>query len=295
MQGYNGFYYPDRPITRAEFAAFINRSFNLTEAAKINFIDLKDTHWAYPHIAIAVQANYIQGYSDHTVQPDQKITREEAAVMVYKLLKIENGTQNATIPFKDHAAISDWSKEAVLALSQNSIIKGRGNGNFDPQGHLTRAEAVTLLESALNYAASQVMVYDTPGQYGPDTGVAVIKGSVIVASPGVTLRNVIIEGDLTVAETVGDGDAYFKNVSVRGTTYIYGGGPESVHFEDSVLVWIWVDERDGIVRVVASGNTVVEYVEVHSPVKLEESSLTNSGFANVEISEGLPVSTPEFI
>ncbi len=263
LKGYNGTYNPDRAITRAELVTLINRSFELTEPTEIKFSDLKPAHWAYPQIAIAVNTGYVQGYDNQTIRPDQVVAREEAAVMVAKLLEPEQSNLSELDQFKDAALISTWSKTAILALLHKSIVVGNAQGNFVPQGKLTRAEAVTLLEKAIGFTKPKNTVYVTAGVYGPATGTETLKGDVIVSTPGVTLQNIVIEGNLTITDGVGEGEAFFKKVTVKGTTTIQGGGPNSIHFEDSVLVRISIDKRDGTVRIVVAGETTVQFVVVH--------------------------------
>lgn len=289
LKGYNGAYYPDQPITRAELITLINRSFKLSEKAEIKFTDLVPSHWAYDQIAIAVKAGYVKGYDDQTIRLDQPISREESAVMVTALLELDSSSLSDLSQFKDAASISEWSKPAILALLSKTIIVGNKEGNFTPKGKLTRAEAVTLLEKAIEYAnLSTDAAYSAAGVYGPETGTETIKGNVIVSAPGITLQNIIIEGNLTLTEGIGEGDAFLKKVTVKGETTIQGGGLNSIHLEDSVMVRISIDKKTGTVRVVVSGESSIQSVVVHSPVKLEESSLTNSGFANVELSKDLP-------
>ncbi|GIP05565.1 hypothetical protein J28TS4_39720 [Paenibacillus lautus] len=288
LQGYNGKFNPDRPVTRAELVTLINRSFEVSEPSSISFKDLETSHWAYDQIARAVKAGYIDGYNDNTVRPDHTVTREEAAVMVAKLTELVSAETVPATDFKDDSSISKWSKPAVSALAEKAVITGSAKGNFNPQGKLTRAEAVTLLDKSLEYKVPTDITYDKAGTYGPTAGVETIKGNVIVAAPGVTLQNVVIEGNLTLTEAVGEGDAFFKKVNVKGTTTIQGGGANSVHFEDSVLVRVSVDKQTGTVRVVVVGESAIQHVVVHSPVKLEESSVTDSGFANVEIAKNMP-------
>ncbi|MBW5448488.1 S-layer protein [Cohnella sp. CFH 77786] len=287
LKGDNGSYYPNRPITRAELITLINNALKLTEKTEIQFQDLKSTHWAYAQVAIAVKAGYAGGYSDHTIRPDQAITREESAVMVAKALQLAAGSSDQLAPFKDLASVAEWSKPAVAALVSHSIIRGDTNGNLAPKAKLTRAEAVTMLNQATTVVGTAT-VYSKAGVYGPETGTETLHGDVVVSSPDVTLRNLVIEGNLTLTEGVGEGEAYFKKVTVKGTTKIQGGGQNSVHFEDSVLVRIIVDKRTGTVRVVAFGDSSIDTVVVNTPVKLEEAGITDSGFKNVELSSGLP-------
>src|SRR5690606_29199190 len=162
------------------------------------------------------------------------------------------------------------SKNAILALAAKSVIFGDAQGYFHPKGLLTRAEAVVLLDKALTIAKPGVTTFNKAGIYGPATGVETIKGDVVVSAPGVTLQNMVMEGNMTLTEGVGAGDAFFKKVTVNGTTTIQGGGENSIHFEDSVLVRISIDKKTGTVRVVAVGSSTIKTVVVNSPVKLEE-------------------------
>lgn len=288
LKGFNGSYDPDRAITRGEFIALINRSFGLDDAADISFRDLDNSHWAYNHVEIALKAGYVNGYSDHTIRVNQTIAREEAAVMVSKLLG--GGTEAAgTINlFRDAAAISAWSRQSVADLAGKSILTGNGAGDFNPQGKLTRAEAVTILDKAIDFANSQDTVYDKPGSFGPSIGTQTIKGNVVVSSPGVTLRNLDIEGDLTLTDGIGEGEAFFKKVNVNGSTSVQGGGADSVHFENSTLKALTIEKKSGTVRVAVTGHSVIGHTTILSPSKLEESNVTGGGFGQVELSASLP-------
>jgi hypothetical protein len=286
LSGDNGRYYPNRAVTRAELMTLINKAFNFNEKAAINFKDIQG-HWAQDQVAIAVRAGYIQGYQDQTVRPDQKVTREEAAVMIAGVLQLKPGAESALSAFKDHGSIADWSRAFVAALAESKLISGTPEGLFAPQNQMTRAEAVTILNNALQADVSGV-VYDKPGVYGPETGTETIEGNVMVAAPGVTLRNMDIKGNLTVAESVGEGDVTLKKVKVSGTATIAGGGENSIHIEDSVLIRVVVNKSAGVVRLVAIGDTSIETAVIHTPVKLEESEITDTGFKNVELASNLP-------
>lgn len=272
LRGYDdGTYRPERPVTRAEFASLVNRAFQLTDTADISFKDLPQSNWAHREIAAAVKAGYVKGYEDGSFRPNKNVTREEAASMVAALLELDveaSVQSDATNKFADAALIADWSRAAIAALVDAQLMAGMQDGRFAPQAVLTRAQAVTLLEKALGYEYPSI-TYDIAGEYGPDEGTETIKGNVIVSAADVTLQNVVIEGDLTVTGEVGEGDVFFKGIQVKGTTNIQGGGENSVHFEDSILLQIIVDKQNGSVRVVASGATAIRHTVVHSPVKLE--------------------------
>ncbi|WP_423055569.1 chitobiase/beta-hexosaminidase C-terminal domain-containing protein [Acetobacterium carbinolicum] len=116
---------------------------------------------------------------------------------------------------------SDYTPESWATLTsviaENTVTEASLQADVDT--------AVSIIQTTYEALALKVVaVYDTPGIYGPETGSETIDGSVVIAVSGVTLQNLVIAGDLTIAEAVGDGDASLNNLTVVGKTNIYGGG-----------------------------------------------------------------------
>ena len=87
VQGYeDGFFYPVKPITRAEFATVTMRFDILIEDATHGFTDITG-HWAEKYIASAYQVGWVDGYEDGSFKPDKPITRTEAAKLINRVLK----------------------------------------------------------------------------------------------------------------------------------------------------------------------------------------------------------------
>ncbi|HWJ03016.1 MAG TPA: leucine-rich repeat protein, partial [Verrucomicrobiae bacterium] len=124
------------------------------------------------------------------------------------------------------------------------------------------------------------------GTYGPEQGIKIINGTVIISGADVTLQNTTITGNLLFAAGIGEGNAVLKNVAVKGYTIVNGGGSHSITLEDCTLPKMAV-AKDAV-RVVASGNTSVEEVQVKSAVTLLEADPTGPGFRNVNVSQGIP-------
>jgi hypothetical protein len=286
LSGYSdGKINPDKEIKRGEFVALVNRAFQLKEATTIQFSDLSPTDWVYNDISVAVKAGYLKGYSNGTAAVNTSISRQESAVMLSNLLKLE---PNDSLPFTDSKDFSKWSKGAAGALSAKGIIKGYSDGTFRPNHSITRAEAVVIINQALTLRNSPVKQYNTAGTYGPASGTETINGNVEVTAAGVTLQNLVINGNLLLGESIGNGDATLNNVTVNGQTTVKGGGENSIHISNSVLLTILVNKADGTVRIVAEGTTMVKSVTVQSSAIVQESGVTGSGFSNVEMAKELP-------
>ncbi|WP_409343221.1 S-layer homology domain-containing protein [Paenibacillus sp. MBLB4367] len=292
IQGYeDGSLRPDDSIRRGELMALINRVFQLKESAAIDFTDLPSSHWAHAEAVKAVKAGYIDGYDDRTIRVEAKVSRQELAVMVAKLLKLESTSDHLSATFTDGASIPTWSRAAISALASLKVIDGYADRTFKAEGAVTRAEAVVLLDRAQSLDGTGSVtgnVYGKAGVYGPKEGVAAISGNVSVTVPGVTLQNMKIDGDLTLGEGIGEGEVFLKNVTVTGKTFVNGGGENSVHFENSVLVKIIVNKKTGVVRIVASGLSAIQDIEIESPAKIEADGLTGKGIGSVVLSDKLP-------
>ncbi|MCQ6561398.1 S-layer homology domain-containing protein [Paenibacillus mendelii] len=281
----DGTFKPNKTISRAEFVALVNRSFGFTEKTEVTFTDMKESNWSYSEVQIAVKAGYITGYTNNTFGPNDEITREQIAAIVTKLLNLK-ASSSYTSSFKDEATIAAWSKPAVAAVAENKIMSGY-NQAFNPTHSATRAEALVVLDNAGKLRVTTT-TFDKEGTYGPETGSQVINGNVTITAAGVTLQNTVINGDLVLDKGIGEGDAFLKNVTVKGNTTVKGGGANSIHFEDSILLTVIVDKATGTVRIVAEGTTTIASVVVQSPATLEEADLTGTGFTAVELSKLLP-------
>lgn len=95
LKGYaDGSVRPDQAITRAEFITLINGFAGLTAESKVkaDFSDLPKTDWAYEEISKALDAGIIKGYGG-TIRPGDPVMRQEAAIMVSRLLYYETGAR----------------------------------------------------------------------------------------------------------------------------------------------------------------------------------------------------------
>lgn len=285
---------PDQSVTRSQLAAMINKSFGFTQAGSISYQDVQPSDWFYHDVAIAKSQGYMEGYKNNTFHPDQKVTRQELAVILTSLKKLKSSSSATRM--KDTVHSPSWSKGSIGAVIDNGLMNGDEKG-FRPKDTTTRAEAVTVLERSLessnttntSKSNSPTTIYNTAGVYGPTSGQQQITGDMQLNSAGSTLRNMVIEGDLLLGAGIGEGDAILDHVTVKGTTTINGGGINSIHLQDSTLNTTVINKKDGNVRVVTTGTTTVQQMILQSGGLLEEKGLTTgSGFTNVVLSNQIP-------
>ena len=89
-----------------------------------------------------VHRTYISGYPDGSFGPEKYITRAESAAMFYGLLKDQ--TAGSTGNFADVSADA-WFAKSVNTLAALGIVEGHGNGRFEPDSYITRAEFAAII------------------------------------------------------------------------------------------------------------------------------------------------------
>lgn len=138
----DGNFKPDNNITRAEFVTILVKAYLLEgEGGKV-FEDTEN-HWAKDYIRIANAHGIVSGYSGDKFGPDDYITREQMAVMIYNASRIKDTTNK--VYFKDNDQISPWAINAVNVIREDEIIRGYKDNTFRPKNNATRAEAVSIL------------------------------------------------------------------------------------------------------------------------------------------------------
>lgn len=276
----DGSFKPNNEISRIEFVIMINRAFGFTEIEAVDFKDVKANDWFYSEVSKAKKAGYISGLNDGTFSPNSKITRQEAAVILSRLFKLQASSNTEILAaLKDASSIPSWSEGAISAVISKGYMQGLSDKSFEPSKIMTRAEAVVALDRCyLDYVK---VAYEKAGVYTAGT----VDGSLEIKAADVTLQDTVINGNLVISENVGDGNVKLKNVTVKGNTYVRGGGLNSIIAEDSTFKLIIVDKTDNKVRFVAFGNTIVDSVNMISGGKLEEQNLSGSGFGTVIINE----------
>lgn len=157
VSGTNGQFRPNDDITREGIAAIINNMLGEDAVIKTaSFSDVKG-RWSERAISSLVDKQIMQGYSNNTFKPQQKITREEFAVIVYNYMSYKGiNVGGQPVSYADGATISPWAKDAVSTLGAAGYMTGAYN-RFNPKKYVTRGEAVNVLYRVVtgNTAASK--------------------------------------------------------------------------------------------------------------------------------------------
>ena len=210
---------PNGDMTRAEMAAIINRSFGCYKITDISqYKDVSKSKWYYKDVALAVQMGTYNGRSASAMAPDAPISRQEAMTVVARALELDYDTYAKTdlSAFSDRGKISDWALPYVRAMVGADYIHGRGK-ILAPLDNITRAEFAQIFA---NIISSYITV---KGTYDKD-----IKGSVLIRTDDVELKNLTVDGDLIIGCGAADGKITLDNVTVKGRLLVWGGGTKAV-------------------------------------------------------------------
>ncbi|WFD10162.1 S-layer homology domain-containing protein [Tepidibacter hydrothermalis] len=251
---------PDKHISRAEFITMVNRIFNLQNKSQNTFEDVDDSSWYASEILKAKEKGYLNGYEINGkfyANPNKDITKEEAATIVANVFQMKNESTN--LDFKDKNNISEFAKNSISALYENKYINGYSDKTFRPKNKITRAEAVTMLSRT-----SGVIVNKPEDIKNLD-----INSNIIINTKDVNLDNLKVSGNIYITQGVGNGEVTISNSEINKRLFIEGGGKNSIHLDNVKAKNLTVNNKKENVRVVLTGNTKIENVEIMTDSKLE--------------------------
>ena len=152
ISGYgDGTFRPGNPITRAEFVKIIATCFMETGGNDaMPFGDVPADAWYAPYIATAYANNIVSGFSETEFGPERYITRQDMAVILRNILKMQGiETEGDQPSIADDDDIGEYAKDAVYTLKNLGIINGYEDGSFRPRNHANRAETVQMVYNFL--------------------------------------------------------------------------------------------------------------------------------------------------
>ena len=148
----NGQFQPGTALNRAMIVQVLYNMENRPDYKTVSsFEDVKSGDWFYDAINWAAENNIVNGYSDTEFGPNDPITREQMAAILYRYADYKdiNVTARGDLSiFTDGNKTSAWALDEVRWAVKVGLISGKGNGVLDPTGTATRAEVAQIL---MNY------------------------------------------------------------------------------------------------------------------------------------------------
>lgn len=142
-------------ITRAEFAALLvslyeNVKSSTNESSGEKYQDIKD-HPFESEIRKAVNLGLLNGTSDTTIAPDRALSRQEGVKILCAFISKAKGVNISEKPqnlsfYTDAVDIASWAGPYVYYAYDKDIMKGDSSNRFNPQGQLTREQALIIVQ-----------------------------------------------------------------------------------------------------------------------------------------------------
>ena len=156
---------PNDNVTRAEVATVFYRLLTddlstLNQTQENPFADVQEGDWFNTAISVMSKMEILQGYEDGTFRPNESITRAQMAAIAARFARMTHNTSFNYISFVD--IDGHWANEDIRYAAMLGLVRGYDDGTYNPNGNITRAELMTLVNRMLG------RVPETPGDLLPD-------------------------------------------------------------------------------------------------------------------------------
>jgi hypothetical protein len=149
----DGTFKPGGSITRAEFAALLQKAFEQKPKLKArSFKDVQPNFWALPAIQETASSGFLQGYSQDTFRPNQPIPKVQVLVALSRGLALipDMAPQEMLKTYQDGAQIPDYAKAPVSAATKAGLVVNYPNPKvLNPNRNATRAEVAAMVYQAM--------------------------------------------------------------------------------------------------------------------------------------------------
>lgn len=138
---------PESDMTRGMVAEVLYRLEGRPEAGRATFSDVNAEQYYYDAVGWAYENGIASGMGDEEFAPEECISRQQLAVILYRYDKMAGMEREKTTspPFTDSKEIAQWAKEAVTYCAETGLLLGRPDGSFDPEESVTRAEMACVM------------------------------------------------------------------------------------------------------------------------------------------------------
>ena len=145
----NGAFSPNGTLTRAQVITVLWRLEGEPQATNaISFTDVAESAWYTEVIRWAVQENIMEGYGGGAFGPNDPITWEQLAAILYRYALYKGydvSVKGDPASFTDGSEISGWAYELMQWASGAGIFDGVGSGPIKPTGNTMRCEFASAI------------------------------------------------------------------------------------------------------------------------------------------------------
>ncbi len=170
----DGSFRPDEQVTRAQFAAMLNKAFQKNQVRQVtSFVDIRSNFWAASAIQQSYTTGFMSGYPGSRFEPNQAIPREQVLVSLANGLeyRAQSNVESTLGYFNDSANISGYARSPIAAATENRIVVNYPNLKFlNPDRVATRAQVAAFIYQAL-VSSNQASAINSPFIVAIDGGI----------------------------------------------------------------------------------------------------------------------------
>lgn len=140
---------PNGTITRGMVVTMLWRMAGSPAVSGGSFTDVSSGSYYATAVAWAAKNGIVDGYNSSKFGPNDAITREQFATILYRYAKWlgYSASGSSLAGYADGSSVSSWAKDAMSWAVKNSIVTGVTTTRLNPTGTATRAEAAQMLMS----------------------------------------------------------------------------------------------------------------------------------------------------
>lgn len=149
----DGTFKPGGAITRAEFAALLQKAFEQQPTSTApNYKDVPTNHWALPAIEQSVKTGFLRGYPNNIFRPNQPISKVQSIVALANGLGLKPTTvgQDVLKTYQDGNRIPNYAKAPVSAATTSELVINYPSPKIlNPNRNVSRAEVAALVYQSM--------------------------------------------------------------------------------------------------------------------------------------------------
>ncbi len=164
IAGFNdGTFRPNDPVTRAQFAAIVNKAFTATSTQACSaFTDVRSNFWGFEAIQTACRGGFLTGYPGNQFRPEERIPRVQVLVALASGLGLRSENRGALSVYSDMNRIPDWAQTAVAGATERRLVVNYPiRDRLNPTQEATRADVAAFVYQAL-VNAGQAEAIESP-------------------------------------------------------------------------------------------------------------------------------------
>lgn len=312
FQGYeDGTFRPENQLTTSEVLALCARAVPLEESVEDQIEEvwteqvteiLDGAHyWFYPEFCICLETGILsvddlQGIVDADIM-GSAVSKEDLSLYLVRAMQLEDtalSLTSYTLPFGDNEDISPDIAPYIYLLNIYGIVQGDENGDFGPQGSVTRAVMATMLSRALDFMEDRGVVVELPA-YATQLQQGVVESAALSDDGQIYLEVAsVLTGEVEAFWLPEDVPLYSGNMSTTVNSLKVGnylriymdenGDVEAIHIQSSLQgeLVLFEDMVDDCIQVELDGETYLYPLTSFTEVQIEDGDVGDVSLVDLE-------------